>query len=155
MKSMLNFGVFLNLLNEDMHSLYVEIYDQHDREIFYGHGADIPKELRECTVESFSIADASCIHIVLYRCILCAGESVTQEWKNRIIRFTYDHVLSSDEFGGYENSPLTFRDFYYQMAKEISTLIDDFKEDTGITIEWDELESDCKTYVTYAGIFNS
>jgi hypothetical protein len=72
-----------------------------------------------------------------------------------MLHSVYNHVLSSDEFGGYEDSPLTFSGFYKQMAMEISTLISDFKEDTGITIDWDDLDRDCIDFVKNAGIFNS
>lgn len=144
---MFKFAEWLEVLDEDMESIYFEVFDHHDREIFYGHGVEIPEDLKSKTVMSFSIIDAGCFKIVLYRSILDEDEEVTDSWKQVMLCSVYNHVKANEDNGVYDNS-LTTSEFADTMRQEIQTFLDDFNEDTGAIIDWEDLADDCKTYVS-------
>ena len=144
---MFKFAEWLEVLDEDMESMYFEVFDHHDREIFYGHGVEIPKDLKSKTVMSFSIIDAGCFKIVLYRSILDEDEEVTDSWKQLMLCSVYNHVKANEDNGVYDNS-LTTSEFADTMRQEIQTFLDDFNDDTGAIIDWEDLADDCKNYVS-------
>lgn len=145
---MFDFNDFLNVLDEDMSDIYFEIYDHHNREIFYGHGTEIPENLKTKTVKSVSTIDAGCYKIVLYRSILSDDENVTTSWKQDMIYSVYNHIKQNELAGTYDEN-LTDNEFIDHMISEIQTLISDYSEDNpGTHIDWKDLESDCKYYVS-------
>ena len=144
---MFKFAEWLDVLDEDMESMYFEVFDHHDREIFYGHSVEIPEDLKSKTVMSFSIVDAGCFKIVLYRSILDEDEEVTDSWKQVMLCSVYNHVKANEDNGVYDYS-LTTSEFADTMRQEIQTFLDDFNDDTGAIIDWEDLADDCKNYVS-------
>lgn len=144
---MFKFSEWLEVLDEDMESMYFEVFDHHDREIFYGHGVEIPEVLKSKTVMSFSIMDAGCFKIVLYRSILNEDEEVTDSWKQLMLCSVYNHVKANEDNGVYDES-LSSSEFADTMRQEIQTFLDDFNDDTGSIIDWENLADDCKNYVS-------
>ena len=145
---MLRFIDFLNVFDDDMNETYFEIYDHHDRELFYGLGVEIPTILKEKEVISISTVDAGCIRIVIHREILSEDDEVTDSWKEYMLSSVYNHVKVNDQNGVYDEY-LTVDEFASHMFEEIQTMMDDYMDDhPSVKIHWDTLAGDCQKYVT-------